>query len=170
MKRHKAARRTERFALNPLVTFSGVPGAVLELLADVNHMRNHIPEPFDIFAHAGNLWGGAFLAGVAIQAKAKGGSNYLSRQQLHKFRKYWVPGVVAATLAVNAVTETKWGVKTLPVAKWLNGTTPDPLDAIYSAGMGALVATFGWRKVKSPPRRVPEASKQIPTKPPGRRQ
>lgn len=136
-------------------------GPILETLAEVAHMRNHIPEPFDVFAHAGNLWGGAVIATVAVdirnatalrkktfkQGNEQPGS-YLTQAELRSFRRKWVPAVVGATLAVNAVTETKWGVQALPVAKWLNGTTPDPLDAAYSAAFGGVIAGFGWRRQK----------------------
>jgi hypothetical protein len=129
---------------------------VIMLVKHVPYLRHLLPEPFNLFDHAGNFGGGALVALAAVYLKRglevrKSGRAYLTRAQLRSFYRRWVPGVLVVTAAVNAVTETRWGVDTLWVAKALFGakTTPDVLDLIYSVGAGGVLAVLGWRTATS---------------------
>ena len=159
--RHKAARSQQaQFLANPYVFWAGaVTEPILRILADAAELRNSLPEPFDVFDHAGNLGEGMAIAGVAViikqikesQANKKvGKGSSLTPQQLRTFRRRWVPAVMALTMIVNTLTETKWGIETFPVEKLFPNTTPDPLDALYSTAAAGLFTAFAWKRRKGP--------------------
>jgi hypothetical protein len=100
------------------------------------------------------MWVGALIAGGASIAYASKNSIHegrltLDSESMNRFRKFGVAMVCGATALTNCITETKWGVKHLPVAEWLGGTTPDVLDTAYSTAWAGLVSSvFFWRKRK----------------------
>ncbi len=49
------------------------------------------------------------------------------------------------TVAINAVTETRWGLR-LGGARLFPGTTPDVLDLVHSAVLGGALTALGWRR------------------------
>ncbi len=132
-------------------TQAAIAGPALEMAQNIPGIHEIMAEPFDLTNHAGNLWGGTIVAGVTAFAYAKRmeapeNSLVINEEDMNLFCKYAVAGVVGATALINCVTETKWGVKNLPFAEWLHGTTPDRLDALYSAVWGGILSMAFWKK------------------------
>jgi hypothetical protein len=147
-----------RFVLNHAAILGGtLTWFLLDVVADLEpRLRRLLPEPFDLFSHAGNLKGGAIVAVAALVvrqavARIRTGSSDLSQRQVRSFRRIWVPAVVGITAAVSAMTETRWGVD-LVGHRLFPGTTPDPLDLVHSAVFGGVLAALGWRRATGPAR------------------
>jgi hypothetical protein len=161
-----------RFALSPrvIMAFTAAWLALEVLVSNLPQLRGHLPEPFDLFSHAKNLKGGAIVAIAAVYGRRaveiiRSGTDHLTREQLRSFHHRWVPAVVAAATAVNAVTETRWGL-TLLGHRLFPETTPDALDLLYSVGFGALMAALAWRPAPEPVNRwtsgpQPEVGKDV---------
>lgn len=117
---------------------------VLELFQ--NESSLHFKEPFDLINHVGNMGLGAMLtysANLVIlkftsHTKTTDNDPILTERQFEntKFIRLFL-SLVIVTLA-NMSVETKWGIEHLPIANWLHGTTPDPLDLIYSVGYSII--------------------------------
>ena len=123
--------RTERFVA------AAVTGPILEMMQNIPGIHQVMPEPFDITNHAGNMWGGSTIAMVGTALYAARTSEepktwVIDDESMSRFRKFGVSAICGAAALINCVTETKWGVSHLPVAGWLHGKTPDPLDTLYS--------------------------------------
>ncbi|GAA5171464.1 hypothetical protein GCM10023321_70070 [Pseudonocardia eucalypti] len=122
-----------------------------KMLAIKPGLRRSLPEPFDLFSHAGNLGGGWAVGMLAVFVGyfvLRTGRGYLTGDRLHAFRARWVPGVLLFTAAINAFTEVRWMVENVGVAHALFGphTVADPLDLVYSVAIAGLVAAFSWRE------------------------
>ncbi|OLT04521.1 hypothetical protein BJF90_22045 [Pseudonocardia sp. CNS-004] len=152
------ARGAGRFVLNHAAILGGTAAwFLLDVVADLEpRLRGLLPEPFDLFSHAGNLKGGATVAIAAllvrrVVARSRTGSGELSQRQVRSFRRFWVPAVVGITAAVSAMTETSWGLD-LVGHRLFPDTTPDPLDLVHSAVFGGVLAALGWRRASGPAR------------------
>jgi hypothetical protein len=124
----------------------------------------HLPEPFDIVNHAGNMGYGGINACVGTMAytlykdrqrardqdnvNVYNGNAFLTKDEKQTFNRFGVAAICGATALMNCVTETKWGVKHLPVAEMLGGTTADPLDLIYSTVWAGIASLAFWKKNK----------------------
>lgn len=143
--------REASFMYNYKVLFSGL---ALEAGQRFAGLGGKIPEPLDVFNHAGNMWIGGFVAlattqGViaANQRSGRSPDHYsVKENDFRSTRRIIVGASVGVTALVNCITETKWGVSHLPVAEALNGTTPDVLDTAYSTAFAGLLTTLGWRQ------------------------
>ncbi|MDQ5913312.1 MAG: hypothetical protein QG659_734 [Patescibacteria group bacterium] len=131
----------------------------VEAVGQMNDLNGKIPEPFDIANHAGNLMFGGVVGVVAaagahshmrkqLGEDAPEHSAVVPEESIKKYRKFAVAASAMVALAINAVTETKWGVDNLPVARMLYGTTADPLDAIYSTAFAAGITTSAWSRLR----------------------
>ena len=133
--------RAARFRLDWRAIFAVTAGwALLEVLVNlVPGLRGQLPEPFDLFSHAKNLKGGAVVAVAALALRTmverlRAGVHHLTRSGLRSFHRWWLPGVLVVAAAINAVTETQWGLDTLGYRLFPH-TTPDLLDLVYSVGL-----------------------------------
>ncbi|WP_214408201.1 trypsin-like peptidase domain-containing protein, partial [Pseudonocardia lacus] len=118
-------------------------------------LRGLLPEPFDLFSHARNLKGGvavgftALIARIGLQ-KLGSGTPYLTREEMRSYHRRWVPAILVAATAINAVVETRWGWAVLG-HRLFPGTVPDVLDLLYGVGFAGAVAWLSWRPVRLPP-------------------
>ncbi len=109
----------------------------LLIAKDGDGARDILPEPFDVFDHAGNINGSAQLgyAGGLIVGKlvtdraSRGGEREDSRLSI---RAKMALGGLSVGLLVNGLVETKFGTKLM---HW--ESTPDPIDFAY----GVITAT-----------------------------
>jgi hypothetical protein len=133
-------------------TYGGLVGAVLEGLDTWTSVGHWLPGVINIFASAGNLWP-AFLVGcgaVLVPYVCTDRAAY-SRHQMRRLRRRSLATTIVITGLINCATETAWGVAHLPIARLLNGTTPDPLDLGYSVLWSAMVVALGWRQIHTAP-------------------
>jgi len=128
---------------------------ILEPMQYIPHIHEWMPEPFDITNHAGNMVGGTAVAimgslayGAKNQVKNDSPELEIDTEAMQRFRKFGVAAICGVTALANCVTETRWGVQHLPVARWLNGTTPDILDTTYSTLWAGGLSFAFWRKTK----------------------
>ncbi len=128
----------------------GIMAPALESLQNIPHIHEVMPEPFDVTNHAGNFWVGGLVAGAVSVAAAAADSStsqgFMPEASMGRFRKRTLPVIFGATALLNCITETRWGVKHLPIAEALDGPVPDPLDTLYSTAWAGLAATFMWKK------------------------
>jgi hypothetical protein len=140
----------------PTMAALGFVGVALEAIqTQVPQIHEILPEALDISDHAGNMWVGAAVAAAATigyAVKNRVNDDFaITAESMSRFRKVGVPIVLGATAALNCITETKWGVKHLPVDNWLNAPYADPLDTLYSTVWGGVLSLAFWRKVKTNP-------------------
>jgi 8-oxo-dGTP pyrophosphatase MutT (NUDIX family)/predicted transcriptional regulator len=144
-----AARAGDRFRISSRkIVLGGVAVVLLSALPELYPgLRGLFPAPFDVFSHVGNSVSGVVVAMLAIFVKWIG-PEQLTRAQLRSFRWRAVPVVVLVTAALNAITETRWGLG-LPGVDLLapkSATTPDVWDLIYGAVVGGVWVAFVWRR------------------------
>jgi hypothetical protein len=105
--------------------------------------------------YAGNMVYGAGVAAAAVSAYCMYRNRHLSRpsyadihtvpaETVRGLRVKGTAAIIGALTLLNVVTETKWGVETFPIARWLNGPVPDPCDAIASTVTAGIVANMYW--------------------------
>ena len=104
-------------------------------------LAEHFPNAFNLFAHAGNI-GISECVGLGVGYVAGKLSEYFSEDTGRSFqrrtRKVVVAAAFAAGLAINTITETKWGQRILP-----NPNTLDSFDTVYGTAASTLAAGFG---------------------------
>lgn len=134
-------------------------GWALETIGNIADLRGIIPEPFDIFAHAGNLFVGVAVVCVVIPVISIMAMRRYNEREDMVFRGFthhdmiWARtgGTIATmtiTALINSTVETQWGVENLPIADIMNGTTPDPLDLIYSTAWSGILCALPWKRVE----------------------
>ncbi len=110
---------------------------------DGDGARNILPEPFDVFDHAGNINGSAQLgyAGGLIVGKlvADRANRDVERDDSKlSIRAKMALGGLSVGLVVNGLVETKFGTKLIHLE-----STPDPIDFAYgvvtATAVGALL-------------------------------
>lgn len=115
----------------------GIVGALLRAVP----ARDILPEPFDIFDHAGNLNGSApagYLTGLFV------GSAYLDRsnpdlspeQQKRRALGAMAAGGLVVGAVVNYISESKFGMSLTHI-----GDTGDPIDFGYGVATSVATAT-----------------------------
>lgn len=124
---------------------------LLEGAQKIPGIHEVMQEPFDITNHGGNMCFGTGIASItaltyAIKNSIDEDGLTINEESMNRFRKYGIAMACGATALVNGITETKWGVKHLPVAEWLGGRTPDVLDTLYSTAWAGVASVLLWRK------------------------
>lgn len=104
-------------------------------------LETHIPNAINLFGHAGNIGiseciglGAGYIAGKISEHLATDEDRAFQKRT----KKIVIGAAFAAGLAVNAITETKWGQRILP-----NPNTLDSLDIAYGTASATLAAAFG---------------------------
>lgn len=122
---------------------TGLLGSFLICIKSISGLRNHLPEPYDVVDHIGNVGGsltaglfGGLAAAVCIEntSLSRGNKNMIKLRA----RSAMLAGGLGVGAMLNAYTETKLGLSINPI---FHDSTPDSVDFTYgvvAAGIGGL--------------------------------
>ena len=123
-------------------------GAAAKITSAIPGVRGHIPEPFDIANHLGNVNVstaagalGGLLLGSLLSATRAGESNSENGLK-RRTQAAMAAGGLAVGAAINAATETKYGISLMPEFTGWQDSTPGTTDFVYGtvvAGVSGLV-------------------------------
>lgn len=119
----------------------GAVHASILIIKDTDGTRGHIPEPFDVIDHAGNM-SLSFSIGViaalevarrSLRQSSDTTIDYSSRP----LRRKMIGSGIAVGVALNAYVETNLGLSINPI---FGSSTPDMIDFAYGVGGATLGA------------------------------
>ena len=99
-------------------------------------MRDILPEPFDIFDHAGNMNVSMQLGIAGAFAGAKIAEKFDALPSIMKRAAVGMGSL--AVLSANVISETRFGVSIAPDILVGRNTTPDKIDLAYGVAAGAF--------------------------------